>query len=136
MADKLQFCIVTPEGEVLSETVDEVVLPSESGSMGVLPGHAPLLSRVQVGEASYRVDRRRKYLAVSGGFAEVLRDGVTILAQTCEPAEEIDLVRAQRAKQEAEKLIQSDLPESEVRLAETRLEKAVNRISIQSRTGV
>lgn len=136
MDERLQFCIVTPEREVLSEIVDEVVLPSASGSMGVLPGHAPLFSRLQVGEASYRIDKQRKYLAVSGGFAEVLHDGVTILADTAEPAEEIDADRAQRAKQESQELLQSKLSQGEHDLAEIRLKKALNRISIQTRTGL
>ena len=106
--DKIDLEVVTPERLVLSETVDEVILPGGDGYLGVLPGHAPLLTSLMAGEVSYRVGDRTRYLAVSGGFAEVLRNKVTVLAETCERAEEIDLDRAKRARERAEKAI-SDL---------------------------
>ena len=87
MADKITLEIVTPERQVLVEQADEVVLPSLEGYMGVLPGHAPLLAQLDVGEVSYRVGNQRHFLAVTGGFAEVLRESVSILATTCERAE-------------------------------------------------
>jgi F-type H+-transporting ATPase subunit epsilon len=130
MADKLQLEIVTPERSVLTEQVDEVVLPSLEGYMGVLPGHAPLLAQLDVGEVSYRVGQQRKYLAISGGYAEVQRGTVSVLARTAELSEEIDLERAQRAKEKAESALTGDLPSDEFRHIEVRLKRAISRIGV------
>jgi F-type H+-transporting ATPase subunit epsilon len=133
MADRLQLRIVTPERETLVIEVDEVVLPSVEGSMGVLAGHAPLLAQLRIGEVSYRVGSERRYLAVSGGFAEVLRSEVSVLAETCEPAEAIDVERARRAKQTAEEALQSGASDQALAQAEVRLRRALNRLDIHGR---
>jgi F-type H+-transporting ATPase subunit epsilon len=132
MADKIQLEIVTPERRVLSLGVDEVVLPSANGSMGVLIGHAPTLSELDVGEVSYRIGQDRTFLAVSGGFAEVLRDKVNILARTTETADEIDLERAQRAKTTAEANLKSDAIDT-AQLAEIKLKRALCRMNVHGR---
>ena len=133
MADKIAFEIVTPDRRVLNLDVDEVVLPSANGSMGVLFGHAPTLCELDIGEVSYRNGKDRTFLAVSGGFAEVLRDGVSILARTTEMAEEIDLDRAQRAKVAAENNLKSDETDT-LRLAEVKLKRALCRMNVHART--
>jgi F-type H+-transporting ATPase subunit epsilon len=133
MAEKLALQIVTPERQVLIEQVDDVILPSVDGYMGVLPGHAPLLAHLDVGEVSYRVGNQRHYLAVSGGFVEVLRESVSILATTCEKAEEIDLDRAQKAREQAEKEFKPELPELDFRRFEARLKRALSRIQVTGR---
>ena len=133
LPEKLTLEIVTPERLVLSETVDEVVLPSVEGYMGVRPGHAPLLARLEVGEISYRTDVGERHLAVSGGFAEVLEGGVSILAETAELAEEIDLERAQRSRERAETLLKSRLSGQELPQAELSLKKAIGRIRARER---
>jgi len=102
MADTFQLEITTPDRSVLDEQVQEVVLPGVEGYFGVLAGHAPMLAQLAVGEVSYRVGTQRKFLVVSGGYAEVLRDAVHVLARTAERADEIDLDRAVRAKERAE----------------------------------
>ncbi len=130
MPDKLQLEIVTPERSVLTEQVDEVVLPSVEGYMGVLPGHAPLLAQLDVGEVSYRVGQQRRYLAISGGYAEVQRGSVSVLARTAELSEEIDLERARRAKEKAESAMKADLPVDQFRHAEVRLKRAISRIGV------
>ena len=130
MPDKLQLEIVTPERSVLTEQVDEVVLPSLEGYMGVLPGHAPLLTQLDVGEVSYRVGQQRKYLAISGGYAEVQRGSVSVLARTAELSEEIDLERAKRAKEKAESALKSDLPPDQFRNFEVQLKRAISRIGV------
>jgi F-type H+-transporting ATPase subunit epsilon len=127
--DKLDLRIVTPQREVLSERVDEVVLPSVVGSLGVLPGHAPLLAQLDVGEVSYRIGRERKHFAVTGGFAELLRGGVSILARTCESAEEIDLERAKKAESRARQELKGEIGSREFLEAELRLKRASSRIS-------
>ena len=133
MADKIAFEIVTPDRRVLNLDVDEVVLPSANGSMGVLYGHAPTLCELDVGEVSYRDGQNRTFLAVSGGFAEVLRDRVNILARTSETAEEIDLDRAQRAKETAESTLKGDAAGDVFRLAEVKLKRALCRMNVHAR---
>jgi F-type H+-transporting ATPase subunit epsilon len=131
--NKLILTIVTPERQILSEPVDEVVLPSVEGYLGVLAGHAPLLAQLDVGEISYRVGTSKRYLAVSGGFAEIQRTGVDILAETCEPAEDIDLARAENARQRAKTLLEAQVQGEEFKRAEVKLKKALSRIQVAGR---
>ena len=105
---KLTLQIVTPEREVLSREVDEVVIPSQNGSMGVLPGHAPLLALMETGAVEFREAGERRLAAVCGGFAEVQRTGVKILANTCELAEEIDLDRAKRSQERGLHMLEAE----------------------------
>jgi F-type H+-transporting ATPase subunit epsilon len=130
---KLQLEIATPDRLVLSESVDEVVLPSVEGSMGVLPGHAPLLARLDAGEVSYRIGNVRKYLAVSGGFAEVLRTRVDVLAETAERAEDIDVERARSSKQRAEDALRSTQDPQDLHEAEARRLRAEARLRVSVR---
>ena len=102
MADQLTLELATPTKLAVSATVDEVVIPGSQGYFGVLPGHAPLLATLGIGELTYRIGRDERHLAVSGGFAEVRNDKVIILADSAETPEEIDRERAERAKQRAE----------------------------------
>jgi F-type H+-transporting ATPase subunit epsilon len=132
MDGKLLLEIVTPERLVVRETVDEVVLPSVEGYMGVLPGHAPLLAQLDIGEVSYRIGDRRKYLAISGGFAEVLRNSVKVLARTCEPAEEIDPARAKQAQARATDALRERQSETDFSRAEIRLKRAIARLNVHA----
>ncbi len=99
---QIQLEVVTPERELVHESVLSVSIPAKNGYLGILPGHAPLLSELQPGELSYVEDHVAHFLSVSWGFTEVLPERVIVLAQTAERAEEIDVERAQRAKQRAE----------------------------------
>ncbi|HKD45446.1 MAG TPA: F0F1 ATP synthase subunit epsilon [Candidatus Angelobacter sp.] len=102
MASTIQLEIVTPERLVVNAAVDDVQIPGKGGYVGILPGHAPLITELAVGEIAYHSGNQTKRLAVAWGFAEVLPEKVTILAETAEKAEEIDVARAQAAKQRAE----------------------------------
>jgi F-type H+-transporting ATPase subunit epsilon len=102
---KLTLEIVTPDRALTREEVDEVVVPGSEGEFGVLPGHTPLLSMLQIGELWYRQGQEKHYVAVAFGFVEVLPDRVTVLAQVGERAQEIDIARAERARQRAEQLL-------------------------------
>jgi F-type H+-transporting ATPase subunit epsilon len=133
LPEKLRLEIATPDHLVLTEGVDEVILPSVEGYMGVRPGHAPLLAALDVGEISYRIGSEEKYLACSGGFAEVLADSVSILAETAEPAEEIDAERAERARERAEGRLKADPAENEFKRAEVALKRAISRIRVHGR---
>lgn len=130
---KIQLEIVTPERLLLSEPVDEVILPSVEGSMGVRPGHAPLMARLDIGELAYNVGGRWRYMALSGGYAEVLRDAVRVLAETCEPAEEIDIARARRAKERAEALLEAQRDGVDFSRAEASLRRALVRTQVHER---
>lgn len=107
MADRLKLEVATPTRLVVSGEVDEVVVPGSEGSFGVLPGHAALLSLVGTGEVMYRTGREQHHLAVSGGFAEVGPDHVTILTESAERPEEIDVARARAAGERAEQRLRS-----------------------------
>ena len=133
-SDKIQLDVATPDRLVFSAEVDEVVLPSVEGYMGVRPGHAPLLAQLDVGEISCRTGAETRYLACSGGFAEVLGTSVSVLAETAELAEAIDVARAQAARERAEERLRSECSEHEFRLAEVSLKKAVSRMNVASRS--
>jgi F-type H+-transporting ATPase subunit epsilon len=131
MPDTFQLEIVTPEKMVVRDAAEEMQIPGKDGYLGILPGHAPLITELGVGEITYRNAGQTRYLAVAWGFAEVLPDKVTILAETAEPAAEIDVNRAQQAKQRAEQELKSgsadvnyDAAGAALQRAETRLEVA------------
>ena len=130
MADTLQLEIVTPERLVEKDTVSEVQIPGKDGYLGILPGHAPLITELGVGEITYRGDGMEYRLAVAWGFAEVLADKVTILAETAERANEIDLDRARKAKQAAEERLTAADEESETDKALNQLARAETRIAV------
>jgi F-type H+-transporting ATPase subunit epsilon len=98
----LDLQVVTPERELVHEQVDEVQVPGKDGFVGVLPGHAPLLGELGIGELSYNAGGRPHYLAVHGGFLEIRDDHVRVLADASERPEEIDLERARRAQTQAQ----------------------------------
>lgn len=103
MADQLQLEVVTPERRLLSEQVNSVTVPGRGGEMGILPGHAALISELQTGVLSYDEDGTTFQLHVSGGFLEVSGDRVSVLADVAERPDEIDTDRARRAREVAEK---------------------------------
>ncbi len=131
MADTFQLEIVTPEKMVVRDSAEEMQIPGKDGYLGILPGHAPLITELAVGEITYRNSGQTHHLSVAWGFAEVLPDKVTILAETAERADEIDVGRAEKAKQRAETAISQcsteedfDRTTADLQRAETRLEVA------------
>jgi F-type H+-transporting ATPase subunit epsilon len=130
LPETLQLDIVTPEKRVVSMTVDEVVLPGRLGSLGVLPGHAPLLTDLDIGALTYRRGEERRSVAVAGGFAEVLPDRVTVLAEVAEPAEEIDVERAAKARERAEQRLKAPEAETDFERAQQAMRKALLREEI------
>ncbi len=107
MADTLHLQIVTPDKRLVDEDADQVQIPGKNGYIGALPGHAPLLTELMPGEISYSHGGETHRLAVSWGFAEVLPDKVTVLADSAERAQDIDVERAQEAKARAEAALHS-----------------------------
>ena len=135
MAGTILLEVVTPEKQLLSHQVDEVIAPGSEGDFGVLPGHCHFLSTLRIGELRYRTGDHMHHIAILWGFAEVTPTKVTIMAETAEKAEDIDVDRAQAAVEKAEQLVKAGGLPSEVRDAEISLEKARLRKKIAERAG-
>src|SRR5215475_12019699 len=134
LPDVIQLVIVTPERQILKETVSEVTLPGADGYLGVLPGHAPLITEIGIGELTYRTTGGQAgLLAVIRGFAEVLPDRVSVLAETAELAGEIDLQRAQAALKRAEERIAKGGENLDWDRATLALQRALVRIQVVSK---
>src|SRR5256885_15356165 len=109
LPESIELVVVTPERQLLREPVVEATLPGADGCLGILPGHAPLITELGIGELTFRLrgDSTPGHLAIISGFAEVLGDRVTVLAETAERPEEIDVARAEEAKKRAEERLAS-----------------------------
>jgi F-type H+-transporting ATPase subunit epsilon len=129
---KIELRIVTPERSLVSEQVDEVVLPAVEGYLGALPGHTPLLTSLKIGEIKYRSGGTWNFLAVSWGFTEILPDRVTVLADVAERAEEIDVERARAAKERAE--IKLKNPDADFLQAQFALQQALVRLQVAAKS--
>lgn len=130
---RIKLSIVTPDRQLFSGEVDEVTVPGIRGYLGILPGHAPLLSELQVGIISYKQEGRESYLFCSWGFVEVLPDQVSVLAEIAEAPEEIDVEQAQADKQKAEQLLRSKDPATDYGEAVVVLRKAVTRLEVAAK---
>src|ERR1700756_1799280 len=135
MAESFQLEIVTPERLVVKDRAEEMQIPGKNGYLGILPGHAPLITELAVGAISYRSGSETHYLCVAWGFAEVLPDKVTILAETAERGEDVDCARAQKARERAEKRLTSSDQEVDVPRAQDALAKADNRLGAATKEG-
>ncbi len=132
LPDSIELIIVTPEKRFLRESVVEVVMPGAEGELGILPGHAPLITELGIGELTYRGagSNPSGVLAIIQGFAEILGDRATVLAETAERAAEIDLARAEAAKARAEKRLASGDPSLDLDRAAVALQRALIRIQV------
>jgi F-type H+-transporting ATPase subunit epsilon len=141
LPESIELIVVTPERQLLRQAVVEVTLPGGDGCLGILPGHAPLITELGIGEMTYRSKGASDigHLAIISGFAEVLGDRVTVLAETAERPEEIDLTRAEEAKKRAEERLAkagSD-PEVDWGRAAIALQRSLIRIQVaRKRRGV
>ncbi|MFZ0760656.1 MAG: F0F1 ATP synthase subunit epsilon [Candidatus Sulfotelmatobacter sp.] len=135
MPDSFQLEIVTPEKKVVDLAAEEIQIPGKDGYMGVLPGHAPLITELAVGEITFRAGAEEQRLAVAWGFAEVLPDKVTILAETAERPAEIDVDRAGKAKARAEERLASGDPNIDVERSLNALRKAETRLDVAEKSG-
>jgi F-type H+-transporting ATPase subunit epsilon len=133
MANMLQVDIVTPERSLFSGQVNMVTLPGTLGQMGILPGHAPLLSTLDIGEIILHMGNDSRFIAVSGGVVEVRPDKVTILADTAESPEDIDASRAQEALARAQQLLATNPPPSERPVIEAAMRRSSLRLKVARR---
>ena len=125
---RLEF--VTPERTICHEDVDEVVLPGEEGDFGVLPGHAPMLALRRIGPMWFRKGIEKQYAFLAGGFAEVVGDRVSVLAEVAERAEDIDQQRAEAAKHRAEQTMAKPATEMDFELSRIALMRAISRLEV------
>ena len=130
MPDTFQLEIVTPEKLVVKDAVEELQMPGANGYLGILPGHAPLITELAIGELTYKLGGTTHRLAVAWGFAEVLPDRVTILAETAERPEDIDVARAQESKSRAEERLKSGSTDVDYERAEKALQRADTRLAV------
>jgi F-type H+-transporting ATPase subunit epsilon len=135
MADTFQLEIVTPEKMVVRDVAEECQIPGKNGYLGILPGHAPLITELGIGEITYRNDGYSHHLCVAWGFAEVLPGKLTILAESAERAEEINVNRAEEAKRRAEDRLKSGSTEVDFPRAEDALRRAETRLRVAEKKG-
>src|SRR5579862_5766544 len=136
MANLIKLEVVTPEKRVVDDQASEITLPGTNGYLGILPGHAPLITEIAVGEIAYKdAQGARHLLAVAWGFAEVLQEKVTVLAETAEKASDIDVGRAEQARKRAEDALKSNAPDVDTGEATATLQKADNRIKVAKEEG-
>jgi F-type H+-transporting ATPase subunit epsilon len=132
----LMLQVVSADRSLVNEQVDEVEIPGAEGYFGVLPGHTPLLSTLEVGELWYRQGQEKHYLAIAFGFAEVQPDRVTILAQIAEKPDDIDLARVELAKKRAEDRLAKPTMDMDFERARIALLKSLVRLQVATRARI
>jgi F-type H+-transporting ATPase subunit epsilon len=130
MANTFQLEIVTPAKLLVKDEAEEAQIPGLGGYLGILPGHAPLITELAVGVITYKASGATHTFSVAWGFAEVLPEKVTILAEAAERPQDIDVDRAQKAKERAEQLLKSNNPDVDYARAEDALQRAETRLNV------
>ncbi|MCP4718554.1 MAG: F0F1 ATP synthase subunit epsilon [Desulfobacteraceae bacterium] len=131
MAEKLFLEVVTPQKAIVSEEVEIVVAPGSEGEFGALKGHTTFLTSLNLGTLRYKeANGKERLLFINGGFAEVLPNKVTILAESAERRQDIDVARAQEAKNRAEQRLSAKASDLDLVRAEAALRRAIDRIKI------
>lgn len=133
LPENIELEVVTPERHVLSDSVQSLEMPGKDGYLGILPGHAPLITELGVGVLTYHKGAEVRYLTVIHGYAEVLPDRVIVLAELSERAEEIDLARVRSALERAQaQLAKAGSPDVDWHIASAALERATIRMQAAS----
>ena len=133
MAEKLKLEVAVPERQVLSDSVESVKAPAKDGYIGVLPGHAALITELGHGVLSFEAGGKKRYMALNGGLMEVLSNSVRVLADSVEWAEEIDSARAEKALQRANDVLQNHEIEIDVERAVRAVSRAEARLAATRR---
>ncbi len=134
MAEKIQLKLVTPSRVLLDEEVDEVTAPGTLGEFGVLPNHISLLATLEIGEVSYKRGGDSVHMALGGGYAEVLDNVMTVLANAAEFGDEIDIERARKAQERTErKLAELSLEDNEFAATEAALHRSLTRLQVAAK---
>ncbi len=132
----MQLEIITAERQVFGDDVEMVVAPGIDGELGILPHHAPLMTILQPGEVAIRIDGQGTFLAVTGGFMEVIGNKVTILDDACERADEIDEARAQTAVERAKERLAHQAEDLQMERAVMAIRRAQIRLNVVRRRRV
>ncbi|MBU4262023.1 MAG: F0F1 ATP synthase subunit epsilon [Proteobacteria bacterium] len=138
MAESIHLEVVTPSGPIVSDDVDIVSAPGYGGDFGVLANHAPFLSTIKIGSLVYKKDGKENFLMVSGGFCEVSNNKITFLVESAESGKEIDVDRALRAKERAEKRLAEAKTQTEkinMARAQAAMQRALARIRVAEKHG-
>lgn len=136
LPETIELQIVTPERHVLQETVQSVEIPGKEGYLGILPGHAPLITELGVGILAYRKGSENRFLTIINGYAEVLPDRVIVLAEVSERAEEIDVARSRAAQDRAQaELAKAGVGSEQWQREKLALDRALVRMQAIARTG-
>ena len=136
LPEKIELEVVTPERHILTQAADWIEMPGKEGYLGILPGHAPLITELGIGILTYRTDDAERYLTVIQGYAEVLPDRVIVLAEIAERAEEIDVARTRSALDRAKTVMaKGDSRDPEWENASLALERAMVRMQAAAKTG-
>ena len=136
LPETIELQIVTPERHVLQETVRAVEVPGKEGYLGILPGHAPLITELGIGVLTYQKDSETRYLTVIHGYAEVLPDRVIVLTEVSERAEEIDVARSRAARERAKaELAGAVSGDEDWKRASTALDRALVRLQVAGKGG-
>ncbi|GGF91848.1 F0F1 ATP synthase subunit epsilon [Paenibacillus abyssi] len=125
--------IVTPERKVYAQDVDMVIVKGIEGELGIMPNHIPLVTPLRIAPVVIKKDKRQEVIAVNGGFIEVRKDKVVILAESAELPADINVERAQSAKERAEQRLNAKRDEIDFRRAEMSLQRAMNRLDVKQR---
>lgn len=134
--ETIELQVVTPERHVLQESVHALEVPGKEGYLGILPGHAPLITELGIGILTYRKESETRYLTVIHGYAEVLPDRVIILAEVSERAEEIDIARTRLARERAEAaLARAVSGDADWQRATSALDRAMVRLQVAAKGG-
>jgi F-type H+-transporting ATPase subunit epsilon len=136
LSSSLTLELVTPDRAIVRESVDEVQIPGAHGYLGVLPGHTPLLTTLQVGELWFRQGEEKFFVSVAFGFAEILPDRVVVLAQIAERAEDIDVARAEAAQKRAHERMEKSSVDVDFERARIALLKSLIRLQVASKIRV
>jgi len=137
LPESIELQIVTPQRHVLQETVLAIEIPGKEGYLGVLPGHAPLITELGIGILAYRTASATRYLTIVDGYAEILPDRVIVLAEISEKAEEIDVNRSRAAQRRAQAEMQNHAPGTpEWEDEQLAVERAIARMGAASKAGV
>jgi F-type H+-transporting ATPase subunit epsilon len=133
---EIELQVVTPQRHVLQETVQYIEMPGKDGYLGVLPGHAPLLTELGIGILTYQKDGQSRFLTIAHGYSEVLPDRVIVLAEISEKAEEIDVDRTRAARDRAQsQLSKTPAGDPEWQAVSFALERALVRLQAASKAG-
>jgi F-type H+-transporting ATPase subunit epsilon len=136
LPEKIELEVVTPQRLVLHEDVKSVEMPGKDGYLGILPGHAPLITELGIGVLTYRTNGEAHFLTVMQGYAEVLPDRVIVLAEISERANEIDVERSRADMQKAQaELAKAGSPDVDWQHANVQLERALVRLQVASKGG-